>query len=251
MILLAVLVVMSFEVSLAGFVGYHGATLARVNEGFDGAWSVIATGTGDFGIDDSPSLIGRTVQGVTYTYSAWVRGSGRVEIQLREYNLGAKVGATVLAPLTLSTGWQKVTGKITAGKSGSLIDFQVRARSGSSFQVDAITVSDATADRWVVADIPAIGYPDCDTSRARPIASPQLKWHVFYVGPESKSFTKNTAPGPDSFPAPRTPGTYRILHYTSNYGIPSCAAQSNSLYVPAPGPQLYGRPYIQDLRVLD
>lgn len=262
-LLLALL--LSFEASLAGFTGYHGAQLVRTSGGADGLWSVNVIGptnTSDYGIDDSPALVRSTVAGKRYTFTAWVKGtSGRCDIQLREYLGSTKIGATVLSPVMVLSGpWQKVSASIVAGRNTSQLDFQVRMQStgrAPSFQVDAIAVDTGAVappppppppppvvQRWIEFDVPAWGWAGANTCEGQTVTiRDSVDVHLIWFGPSRGSTRRKYLPGVGSIAAPTATGTYQFFHYFAYKGITSCEVMASTVTIPAPpGPALYGRP---------
>jgi hypothetical protein len=122
----------SFETGATGWSSTVG-TMARVPGGFDGSFSVQmqgpASGTGKFGVNDSPNWVATAAAGTRYRFTAWVRSatsSGRGLLRVREYLGSAQQGVTTESPLvTLATTWRMVTMDYVAVTSGSTLDFQV------------------------------------------------------------------------------------------------------------------------------
>ncbi len=123
----------SFETGTTGWNATVG-TMVRVPGGFDGSFSVQMqgppSGTGKFGVNDSPNWVATTTAaGTRYRFTAWVRSatsSGRGLLRVREYLGSTQQGVTTESPLvTLTTQWQVVTVDYVAVTSGSTLDFQV------------------------------------------------------------------------------------------------------------------------------
>jgi len=146
----------SFESSTSGWNGNGGGTVQRVAGGYDGAYSLeiqgAATGTGQFGANDSPNWVVSTpAAGTVYRFTAWVssaaaRGSG--QLRVREYVGSAQQGTTKYSPaVPLSSTWQKVTFDYAALASGSTLDFQVidaPVVAGEAFFTDNISIQIVT-----------------------------------------------------------------------------------------------------------
>ena len=99
----------SIETDITGFVKAVGTeTLSRdVTERWHGAASlkVIASGS-ERGVATS---LAQTTPGTTYTFSAWVKGSGSVVARVLEYTAGgAVVGYTSSSAIVLTSSWQRI-----------------------------------------------------------------------------------------------------------------------------------------------
>ncbi|HLQ66087.1 MAG TPA: right-handed parallel beta-helix repeat-containing protein [Candidatus Limnocylindrales bacterium] len=142
----------SFEATTDGWSGNGGATLQRVAGGSDGAFSLEmrgpASGTGKFGVNDSPNWVTRTeAVGESYRFTAWVRSAsaaGAGMLRVREYLGSTQEGSTRYSPaVTLSPAWQMVTTASSATVAGSTFDFQVvdqPAVPAEVFQTDNISI---------------------------------------------------------------------------------------------------------------
>jgi PKD repeat protein len=143
----------SVETSLSGWTAYNGATIARVADGFDGAWGIEVRGPAaiqTYGVQDSPNWLLDVPAGhvgVPYTFRAWVRSAshtGRVRLQVREFNGGVKVGQTALTPYhTLSPEWQMLELAHAAQQAHSTLDFHVLGTPtvpGEAFVVDNVSI---------------------------------------------------------------------------------------------------------------
>jgi PKD repeat protein len=140
----------SFETGTGGWNASGSATLTRVSGGYDGAYSIEfqATGSGSFGLNDSPSWVASTpAAGTHYRLTAWVRSvasHGQAKIKLREYHNGTQVGSTLYSPQkTLAPAWQQLTLDYLAQSAGDNLDFQVLdepAVAGEALQVDLVSV---------------------------------------------------------------------------------------------------------------
>lgn len=82
----------SFEQNTTGWNAYSRGTLLRVAGGFDGGYALkiaASSGTGSFGVNDSPNWVPSTpAAGTRYRYTARVRspsGTGTARIQTAEY----------------------------------------------------------------------------------------------------------------------------------------------------------------------
>ena len=141
-----------FETSTSGWDsgGYAAVTLQRVSGGHSGSWSAKVTNTGTTSVtatlSDAPNWV-TTSQAGTYSGSLWVRSDtagAKLYLRLREYQGGTKV-AERLVGVTLSTGWQQVTGTLAPVAPGnSTIDFSAAvysAPAGSSFYADDVHLS--------------------------------------------------------------------------------------------------------------
>jgi len=125
----------SVEANLTGWAAYGGGTIQRVGGGFDGTYSIRADGpasTASFGVNDSPNWITTIPAGQVgkpYRFGAWVHalsGTGRVRLQIREFNNGIKIGVTTFSPyVVLSSTWQLAEVEHAAQVAGSTLDFQV------------------------------------------------------------------------------------------------------------------------------
>jgi hypothetical protein len=146
----------SFESSTSGWNGNGGGTVQRVAGGYDGAYSLEtqgpATGTAQFGANDSPNWVLSTpAAGTVYRFTAWVssstaRGSGLLRV--REWLGSAQQGTTrYSAAVPLSSTWQRVTYDYVVLTSGSTLDFQVidtPVAAGEAFLTDNVSIQVVT-----------------------------------------------------------------------------------------------------------
>jgi hypothetical protein len=139
----------SFELNLTGWNASGSATLSRVAGGHEGAWAcrALVSGSGSFGLNDRPNIVGSVTAGVRYRYSAWVKlaaGAGQSRLRVREYTGSGENRATVYsAYMTLSATWQQLTLDYVAQQTGNYLDFQVLEGpgvSGAAFLIDDIAV---------------------------------------------------------------------------------------------------------------
>ena len=143
----------SFETDTSGWVPYQdGATLDRVPDGCDGAFSVEITGdpssAATFGLNDSPDwVISTLAAGMVYRFTAKIKSntnSGRSFLRIREYLDGVKVGPTTESnAVILLPTWQTVTIDRVSEAAGSALDLQILNDplvSGEVFQVDAVSI---------------------------------------------------------------------------------------------------------------
>ena len=141
----------SFESNISGWSAYSGATLQRVSGGFDGTFSLAATGPDSlatFGINDTPSWVPITPEaGTRYRITAWVKSdvsTGFAHLSVREYLGGSKVGATTKSSfIALSPSWQMIAVDRITQASGSSLDIQVLndpVTTGETFQIDSVSI---------------------------------------------------------------------------------------------------------------
>ena len=141
----------SFETSTSGWVANAGGTIQRVAGGLDGSFSleVRGSGTGKFGLNDSPNWISETpAAGAVYRFTAWVRSDsagGVAELQVREYMRTSQKGTTTYSnAVTPAPGWQMMSVDYVARVAGSTLDLQVEddpIAAGEAFQIDNISAS--------------------------------------------------------------------------------------------------------------
>ncbi|MBI3607787.1 MAG: PKD domain-containing protein [Nitrospirae bacterium] len=141
----------SFESDTSGWRAYGGSTIQRISGGFDGMYSLEATGpasTATFGVDDLPNWVGATpAVGTRYRFTAWVRSAGSTgtaQLRVREYQGTVKVGTTAWSPtVVLSPSWQMLTVDYVAAYAGSTLDLQITdtpVTMGEVFQTDNISI---------------------------------------------------------------------------------------------------------------
>ena len=157
----------SFESSTVGWNAYHGATIARVPGGTDGAYALeiqAPANTGLFGVNDAPNWVSpAAAAGARYRCAAWVRsatGTGSAQLQIREFASGVQKGTTFRSPaVPLSSAWQIITTDYVVTNPGTTLDFQVidvPVTPGEVFQVDAVSIYFAGTDRAPVVTAPAV-----------------------------------------------------------------------------------------------
>src|SRR6185369_1171390 len=115
--------------------------LQRVAGGVSGGWAGSIKNSGASAssstLKDSPNWVVKTAAGL-YVISAWVRSdttTNPVQIQIREYRSGTKVGSAQKSVM-LSPGWQLVSFTYAAAAPGSsTFDLTVSAKlpAGASF----------------------------------------------------------------------------------------------------------------------
>lgn len=141
-----------FEADTAGWdnAGISGVSLERVAGGRSGSWSAkltnVGAGTLTNTINDAPNWV-QTTSGGTYTAGMWVRSDtpgAKLYLRIREVQGKTKLGET-LVPVTLTTGWQEVSGSFTVAAPGSstldLAAAVYSAPAGSNFYIDDITLT--------------------------------------------------------------------------------------------------------------
>ena len=157
----------SFESSTAGWNAYHGATIARVPGGTDGAYALEIQGpanTGLFGVNDAPNWVSPVAAaGARYRCTAWVRsatGTGNAQIQVREFVSGVQKGTMFRSPaVPLSSAWQMIATDYVVANPGTTLDLQVidvPVTPGEVFQADAVSIYLAGTDRAPVVTAPAV-----------------------------------------------------------------------------------------------
>ena len=156
----------SFEASTDGWIPYQDAAIARVPGGSDGAYALEIQGppvAGPFGVDDAPEWVGPGVAaGARYRFTAWVRsaaGTGSAQLQIGERVGPVRQGAPFRSPTaSLSPAWQMLSVDYVVTNPGAALDFQViddPGAPGEAFQVDAVSIVLAGADRPPLVAAPA------------------------------------------------------------------------------------------------
>jgi hypothetical protein len=127
-----------------------GAALAAVAGGHTGAGAARLVNTGSApatcALNDAPNLV-RTTHAGTYTATAWVRADvpgASFKLRLREW-IGATAVGEAKQVVALTTDWQPVTVRYTAGAPGSstldLNAYNTNAPAGSCFDADDVSVA--------------------------------------------------------------------------------------------------------------
>ncbi len=124
----------SFETSTAAWTPIGGATLARIEGGYDGAFALQLVGpdtTGEFGANDSPNTVAATpAAGLRYRFSAYVMkpaGRAHVELRAREYSNRLRTQTVTTGPITPDGVWRYLQCEIVSFAPGATIDFQIIA----------------------------------------------------------------------------------------------------------------------------
>jgi hypothetical protein len=142
----------SFETGLNGWVGWH-ATLAAAGgaaEGTGAAKVSLGSGyTGGFSIYPSPRPVRTTIAGTTYAGGGAVRSDAagvKVCLYIREWDGSGVVVAQSASCLTSSTSWQRFPSitYTTLQSGGSLELYAYASGGGTSFDVDALTLTQGT-----------------------------------------------------------------------------------------------------------
>ena len=170
----------TFESGLTGWEGYSGGILSLASPGFNSSraakLAAPSSGTAEFGINDSPSLVKNTgAVGTRYRVSAWVlgvTGHGKSRIRIREYNNSVNQ-QTVYTPLVmLGTSWQQLSVEVVIKKTGSWFDLQVLDQpvgGGESFLVDNVSVDRVSASP---SREPAPAVSDGSIADGHPVVTP-------------------------------------------------------------------------------
>ncbi|TMQ65347.1 MAG: PKD domain-containing protein, partial [Candidatus Eisenbacteria bacterium] len=170
----------SVEAGLSGWKGYNGALLERVGGGADGDWAMQLTSTlpGRFGVNDSPNWVALVpAAGTKYRLTARVRsesGTGTACIQVREFVGATRAGASLSAPVPLTTTWQTLTTEFVASAAGSTLDFQVLdspAAPGETFLVDDLSIRLVTESGPVAVE-PRVRESGLETAPLRAMVRP-------------------------------------------------------------------------------
>ncbi len=149
----------SVEESLTGWTGTYGGSsavsIARSSEAsYDGLWSIKVLGlTGasnlNSGFNDGSTLLPSMTIGKTYNASVWVKPSmnaQQIVLRLREWNGTTLVTDNKVTLTAQGTGWQQITGQLTAAQNGTKFAYIVYAGdldAGEYFYADNFSLTTA------------------------------------------------------------------------------------------------------------